>query len=358
MKPLLICILLLGVGPVFADDDAPKRKVAPLFTDNAVLNVTITAPFAEIMRVRSLDEEMQGTFTYRDAESGEDVTLDIGIRTRGRFRHDRNTCPFAPLRLNFKKTKGTLLAKSNKLKLVTHCRSKSGKYEQTVLREYIAYRILNTVTELSFRARLLRVRYVESTDGSEVEYRYAILLEHRDQLGKRIGMKYSDAATTTISSLDGAHTNLVSVFQFLVGNTDFSPIKGQSGEACCHNHVLLRNDQRQISVPYDFDLTGIVNAPHAKPHPRFNLSSVRQRRYRGRCVNNAQLDASFAAFRSQRPAIFELIENVEGMTNGTRKSVARYVESFYKIIDSPRLVEREILRDCLGPASPAQASQR
>ena len=202
MKPLLICILLLGVSTSFADEDAPKRKVAPLFASDDVLNVTITAPIDEIMRVRSLEEEMPGTFSYRDAESGEEVTLDIGIRTRGRFRHDRKICPFAPLRLNFRKTKGTLLAKSDKMKLVTHCQNKSGKYEQTVLREYIAYRILNAVTERSFRARLLHVRYVESTSGKDVVTSYAILLEHRDQLAKRIGMKVDDSASTNVLALD------------------------------------------------------------------------------------------------------------------------------------------------------------
>ena len=353
-----MCILLLGFGTSNDEEYATKSKVAHLCDENDVLNVTITAPIGEIMRVRSLEEEMQGTFSYRDAETGEEVTLDIGIRTRGRFRHARETCPFAPLRLNFHKTKGTLLAKSNKLKLVTHCRSKSGKYEQTVLREYIAYRILNAVTERSFRARLLRIRYVESTNGKDVETSYGILLEHRKQLAKRIGMKVDNSTATNVLALDGAYTNLVSVFQFLVGNTDFSPIKGQPDERCCHNHVLFRDDNTQISVPYDFDLTGIVNAPHAKPHPRFNLSSVRQRRYRGRCINNEHLDASFETFRNQREAIYALIDNVEGLTNGTRKSVTRYVESFYKVIDSPRRVEGDILRDCLGPASPAQASQR
>lgn len=358
MKPLLICILLLGFGTTLADAEKPSGKVAPLFAADDILDVTITAPIDEIMRVRSLDEEMQGTFAYRDVESGEEVTLDVGIRTRGRFRHDRKTCPFAPLRLNFRKTKGTLLAKSNKMKLVTHCRTKSRTYEQAVLKEYLAYRILNTVTDWSFRVRLLRVRYVESTNGKDIVTSYAFLIEHRKQLAKRIGMKVDDSASTSVLALNSAHTNLVSVFQFLVGNTDFSPIKGQSDEPCCHNYVLFRGDKTQISVPYDFDLTGIVDAPHARPHPRFNLSSVKQRRYRGRCANNEHLDASFETLRDQRQAIHDLIENLDSLSKGTRKSAARYVDSFYKIIDSPRRVERDIVRDCLGPASPAQASQQ
>lgn len=349
MKPLLTCVLLIVWSVAHADDEKPENKVAPIFADNDIVEVTIKAPIAEIMRVRSLEDDMPGTFTYLDADTGEAVTLDIGIRTRGRFRHDRTTCPFAPLRLNFRKTKGTLLAKSDKIKLVTHCRKASKRYEQAVLKEYIAYRILNTLTDWSFRVRLLRVRYLESSDGREVDTTYAFLIEHDSQLAKRIGMKVDDAESTTIAALDSAHTNIVSVFQFLIGNTDFSPIKGMPGEACCHNHVLLKNDDTQISVPYDFDVSGIVAPPHARPNPRFKLASVKQRLYRGRCANNEHLDATLEIFRDRREAIYGLIAGLDGMTNFEKKRTAGYINDFYKVIDTPRFLQRDIVKDCLGP---------
>ena len=101
--------------------------------------------------------------TYEDEESGA-VVLDVGIRARGRFRRNRDVCSFTPLRLNFKKetTRKTLFTRTDKIKLVTHCRDKSERYSQGVLREYLAYRILNTMTDKSFRVRLLQVRYVDS----------------------------------------------------------------------------------------------------------------------------------------------------------------------------------------------------
>lgn len=349
MKALLICVLLFAWAITLADDHEPAGKVAPIFAADDVVEVTITAPVAEIMRVRSLEDESQGTFAYRDAETGEEVSLDIGIRTRGRFRHDRKVCRFAPLRLNFRETRGTLLAKSDKMKLVTHCRTGSKRYEQAVLREYIAYRILNALTDWSFRVRLLRVRYVESSSNEEVVTSYAILIEHRDQLARRIGMEVDESESTSIASLDGPHTNLVSVFQFLIGNTDFSPIKGMPGEPCCHNFVLLKNDDTQISVPYDFDISGIVSPPHARPNPRFRLSNVRQRLYRGRCANNEHLETTLQAFRNRREAIYGVINDLEGLRESERKKTTRYVQDFYKIIDTPRLTRRDIVKDCLGP---------
>lgn len=351
MKPLLIWIFLFDWSVALAADSNPDARVAPIFAANDIIDVTIRAPVDEIMRVRSQDEEMDGTFSYRDAESGAQVTLEIGIRTRGRFRHDSKTCPFAPLRLNFRKSevKGTLLADSNKLKLVTHCRNGSMRYEQAVLREYLAYRILNSVTDWSFRVRLLRVRYVESSDDEEVVTGYAFLIEDDDQLGRRIGMEVDESPSTTIAALDGAHTNLVSVFQFLIGNTDFSPIKAMPGEPCCHNYVLYKNDDTQVSIPYDFDISGLASPPHARPNPRFNLRTVKQRLYRGRCANNEHLETSLQAFRDQRQTIFDLIANLDGMINSEKRDTTHYIEDFYKVIDTPRLKRRDIVKDCLGP---------
>ena len=351
MKPLVICLLLIAWSVAQADEDKPAGKVAPIFTADDVMEVTIRAPIHEIMEVRSLEEEMPGTFTYGDAETGEQVTLDIGIRTRGRFRHEQKTCPFAPLRLNFRKseTDDTQLDKSDKMKLVTHCRTNSRRYEQALLKEYLAYRILNILTDWSFRARLLHVRYVDSGTDEEVVTSYAILIEHRDQLAKRIGMKYDESEATSIAALDAPHTNLVSLFQFMIGNTDFSPIKGVPGEPCCHNHVLLKDDDTQISVPYDFDISGIVSPPHARPNPRFQLSSVKERLYRGRCANNEQLESTLQLFQERREPIYELIANQPGMSGSEKKKTRYYIDDFYKVIDTPRLLKRDIVKGCLGP---------
>ena len=338
-------MLLLATPAAPADEGG--APVAPLFAEQGVVDVTLTAPFRDIMRDRSLEEDTDGTLTYTDPDAGE-ITLDVGIRTRGRYRHQSRVCPFAPIRLNFRKTKGTLFAKSDKLKLVTHCKNRSVRYTQTVLREYLAYRILNLLTESSFRVRLLKVRYVESTTGETAQENYAFLIEHRDQLAKRIGLEFNPVEATTIDALDPAHTNLVSLFQYLIGNTDFSPIKAPPDEPCCHNYVLFGDEPGSIlSIPYDFDITGIVSAPHATPNPRFRLRNVRERLYRGRCANNAHMAGSLARFAEQKQAIYALLDEVPGLTTTSIKKTTGYVDDFYDIIETPKQVDRRLVRKCL-----------
>jgi hypothetical protein len=230
---------------------------------------------------------------------------------------------------------------------VTHCKDRSERYEQALLREYLAYRILNQVTDISFRVRLLRITYEDTDARKPARVAYGFVVEHKDRLGKRTGLKVLDIESTSVSALQPRYMNLVSVFQFLIGNTDFSPIAG-SKETCCHNHVLFGQDgDLAYSVPYDFDQAGLVNAPYAGPNPRFQLSSVRQRLYRGRCKNMQFLDETLEQYRQQRDSILKLPEEQVGLADSTRKTLGKYLAQFYEIIDSPKKVNRKLVRKCI-----------
>lgn len=336
---------------ISAPTQPPSGASVPLFASNEILEVTIRAPIEKLIHERPLDEDLDGELVYNDAELGE-VTLNVGVRTRGRYRHQKRVCRFSPLRLNFKKseTGNTIFANSDKLKLVTHCRNRSRSYTQGLLREFIAYRIFNVITDLSFRVRLLHVRYVDTDEKARPKERtnFAFLIEHRDQLARRIGTDVLDIEKTSTSSLDGAHTNLGSVFQYLIGNTDFSPIRGADGERCCHNYELLTFDSGpQLAVPYDLDMSGFVGAPYAKPNPRFGLSSVRTRLYRGRCVNNEHLDDTLQLYRDRKSDIYGLVNELEQLSDSTRKKLTRYIDDFYKTIDDARRVDSRIRERCL-----------
>ena len=326
-----------------ADD---YRTPDPLFQSDDALDVTITAPLTTLIKERSNDEYLSCAFQFTEAD-GDPVVFDLAIRTRGNFRHE--TCEFPPVRLNLKKSQanGTLFDNQNKLKLVLQC-DKNDRYEQMVLREYLAYRLLNTVTDKSFRVRLLRVTYVDTETDKESKVRYAFLIEHKNRLAARLDREAISIERATVAGIQPDWLNLTSVFQFMIGNTYFSPIAGPPGDECCHNYVLFGNDADPImAIPYDFDQSGLVNAPYAEPNEKFRIRSVRQRVYRGRCVNNEYVEASIGRFRDHRDAIYEKILEQEGLESGVRKQLVRYIEDFYKLIDDPRDVKRKIINKCV-----------
>jgi len=318
----------------------------PLFQDDETLAVTITAPLTTVVKERPKEDYVPGQFSFTEAD-GTSVSLDVEIRTRGHFRH--KTCDFPPLSLNFKKsqTDGTLFDKQDKMKLVVHC-DDSSRYEQAVLREYLAYRLLGRVTNQSFGVRLLRVTYVDSEQRRDEQVRYAFLLEHKNRLAERIDRKDLEIARTKVSAIQPDQLNLTSVFEFLIGNTDFSPVAGPTDDECCHNYVLFGNDVDPIlAIPYDFDQSGFVDAPYAVPNENLRIRTVKQRLYRGRCVNNEHLGNSIDMFRKERDKLYALIADQEGLISGVRKQVTRYLDSFFEIIDDPRDVQRKIIDKCL-----------
>lgn len=344
MRPgLLSSLILLG----FASSAAAKPgSPDPLFETRETLHATIAAPLTTLVADRATEEELAGTFSYT-GPGGETVSLDIKIRARGHSRH--RICDLPPLWLNFRKSqvKDTLFDKQDKLKLAVHC-GDSERYEQTVLREYTAYRILNLVTPLSFQVRLLRITWVDTEGEREQQVRFAFLLEHKERLAKRIDRRHLEIEETSVAALDPAHLNLTSVFQFLIGNTDFSPIAKPDYNECCHNYVLFSNDRDLlVAIPYDFDQSGLVSAPYAAPGHQFDIRSVRQRVYRGRCQNNDHVADSIDRFKAVRNNIFALIETQDGLTRRVRDLLADYVQQFYAIADDPRRVDRLMTRKCI-----------
>ena len=334
---------------VYATSNAKtSSEPDPLFRSSDILEVRIAAPFSTILKERSDEEEVDGTFQFADS-AGELTKWEIGIRTRGIYRRKKAVCPFPPLRLNFKssQTKGSLFQKQDKLKLVTHCKDNSSRYDQTVLREYMAYRMLNELTDVSFRVRLLRITYVDTDGRDRDRTNYGFVIEHKKRLAKRLGLSAIDLEKTNVKALQPDYMNLISMFHYMIGNTDFSPIAG-ADETCCHNHVLLGAEGDLLfSVPYDFDQAGLVDAPHGITQPRFKLRSTKQRLYRGRCTNNGYINTTVALYASKREALLRLISDQEGADERARKAMAKYLEKFFETIASPKRVNSRIVKKCI-----------
>jgi len=332
----------------------------PLFEADDTLRVTIRAPLEAIADERDSGEYHEGTLSFIDA-GGQKRVLDLKLRARGKYRRRASTCRFPPIRLNFRKSQvaGTLFAGQDKLKLVTHCRTGSERYEQMLLKEYLAYRFLETLTPSSFQSRLMRVTWHDPAEGEAPFEHYAFVIEDEELLGFRIGLPPAEIKGTRPQRLNARQAALVSVFEYLIGNTDFSLIAGPADDDCCHNVVLYGvGDDDLVPIPYDFDFSGLVDAPYAEPNPRLRIRSVRTRLYRGRCEHNGELEAVIRAFRDNREVLLALVGSQEGMTDHSRRSTRRYVEDFYEDLETPRDIDRRLVRRCIQPARAAPASRR
>ncbi len=338
------CILLFAAISL-----SPAGAIQPLFDNDSPVAITLEAPFSRMMSMRESTEPHSAVLAYTESD-GSMRRLDIKLELRGNFRRQLANCSFAPLRIDLKKgdVSEGLFSGQNRLKMVTDCLHNRGVGQQLVLREYLAYRMLNLFTENSFRARLLKVTYIDSEQAGEWREAVAFVIEDKKRLAERIGKKRLKVKKTSYGTLDPQHTNLMNLYQYLIGNTDYSLVQGPEGDRCCHNAVLYGNDQEPIfSIPYDFDTAGLVDAPYAIPNPRFNIKDVTNRHYRGRCRNNELLSATLAQFEAQRDAIKALINSTDSFSKRSRKKALNYIAKFYARVSSNTLIERNLIRRCL-----------
>jgi hypothetical protein len=345
----LIIFLMIPFCAMAQDEPSGGRH--PLFQNDRVLKAVLTAPISQAYAQRHQDVRIYypGQWTYID-EDGETKRLQASIRTRGHFR--REVCGFPPLQLNLKKSevKGTLFAGQNKIKLVAPCRE-GNRYQQYVVLEYLAYRILQILTDHSFSTRLVRLSYVDRDEQLEPWTDIAFLIEDDSDLAKRLGLDRLHLKSVLYAQLDHPRTAIAQVFQFMIANNDYSVIKPTGDDDCCHNIQLLGVEEAEdgvIPVPYDFDFSGFVNASYAAPPSQIPVRDVRDRYFYGMCQPRSILDAAIAHVQSKREEIFALVDNTPELVEKIREKSIEYIEEFYEVIDSPELTDKVIIGRCRG----------
>jgi hypothetical protein len=338
--------LLKLAEPWPADEVVQAARVAAdsrrLFREIDPLAFTLTADFSAVNKERNPENKklFPAVLTVEDAKGPQDIPVKIG--SRGHFRLMARNCDFVPIRMEFPRggeTAGTIFEGQTALKLGTHCRS-DREYDNYTLREYLTYRLFNLVTPLSFRARLARATYVDAKTKKTVSSRYAIFIEHENEVARRFGGRIVELQRMVFDDLDPTTLNRMMLFEYMIGNTDFSIW-------ALHNVRIVQDRNRKLfPVPYDFDLSGLVHAPYATPDPRIGIRSVLDRLYRGPCRTLDQFDEAAQSFRAKRDDMFTLLDSMKDLQPLARGEARNYLEGFFRAVDRPDTIRRQFVSGC------------
>ncbi len=335
-----LALILLGLTGGVAPPILSEAE--PLFSSNTPLQVRIVTDFATLFQDRGEEREYHAGAFYWDEKDKEKDSLSVKLMVRGNFRRQKENCRFPPIRLNFvqEETVGTLFEGQDKLKLVTHCQDRD-IYEQYNLEEYLTYRMFNELTENSFRVRLLKISYEDIGGQEEPILRYGFLIEDDDRLAVRLGGKIQKAEGLNPKKIDPESEVLLSMFAFMIGNTDWSVPN-------LHNIKVLERGVMEpyIAIPYDFDWCGLIAAPYAVPNPLLNIHSVRERVYRGICQEDQYFEKVVRRFNEEKADIYQLFDTVPGLNPKVRKKALKYLDRFYKIINSESSLKALIILQC------------
>jgi len=345
--PVIVALALVAaLAPAAAAQDAVAAPPppAPLFASHEPLTLTVEADYGLIFKDRSQDSEYYpAKLTLAGADGAK--TINIEIKTRGNFRLQSRICGFPPLRLNFPKDSaaGTPFEGQDKLKLTVHCQDKKPEYEQSVLVEHLLYRGFNLISDKSFLTRLARVTYVDAAAKRDTLTRWAFFVEDNDAMAARLGGTVADMTEIADENTDLDQIPLIWMYEYFIGNTDYSVY-------ALHNIVLVAmpNTLFPMPVPYDFDWSGVISAPYAAPDVKLPIRTVRQRLYRGFCRTAEEVAPVLARFNEKKDAIYALYQNQPGLDEKTRTEALKYYDEFYKTINDPRAVQRDVIRSCRG----------
>lgn len=308
-----------------------------LFNSDSILQVKLSGDIRKLMNDRS-DRPGEHAITLSYQTEGGEISIPISSRTRGNFRRKLGDCLYPPVMLLFKEKnkENTLFKEQEKLKLVLPCRD-----DEYVVREYLAYRIYNLITPKSFKARLIKLTLEDSKKKKPQEPFYAILLEEEEQMAKRNNTAAVEKKIPPILANTNTFLNMA-VFQYLIGNTDWSVEYQQ-------NIKLITPDSATapFTIPYDFDHAGIVDAPYAKPAEALEMTSVRERRYRGYCLTDLnEYNLSFELFNRIRNDIYSLYQSAPYLNAGYKKTALKYLDDFYDTINDPEKMKKDFSYPC------------
>ncbi|MEM7511282.1 MAG: hypothetical protein AAF388_10150 [Bacteroidota bacterium] len=344
---LFIAILPVSGQEMEAEASAPMatpsdERCTMLFLEDEPIEIVLESDFKKLFKSRSAEPEYQiASIQYNDPLKGE-VTIPLKIRLRGNFR--KKQCSFPPIRFNFPKkaVKGTVFEGQDKLKLVTHCRSKKESYQQYLYGEYLAYKTYNLLTDFSFRVRMVKITYKDTSGKLDDITRYAFFIEDEGSLAYRLECRNLDRKNVHPDQTIRKQVDVLSVYQYMVGNTDWSI-------PSLHNIKLLKDSipsNKPIAVPYDFDWCGIIGAPYAVPNPILGIKSVKERIYRGFCRSEEEFKESFEVFLEKKDEIYATYNDFALLDPKVRQSAIKYYDDFYEVIQNDKYIKREFMDNC------------
>lgn len=334
--------LLQGFSPPSAIETQTNciDTTSGLFDSDEILQVKLYGKLKELLNDReSLDPQyFPFSFSFFN-EQGSELTIPVEVRTRGHFRRMKENCSNPPLLVKFPGNgvqSATIFKDQHKVKLVMPCAG-----EEYVVREWLLYKLYNLITPKSFKARLVRIQLTDERNKKPVNPVYGILLEEETQMAIRnqatvVETKLRPQQTETSSFLT------MSVFQYLVGNTDWSVEYLQNIKL-----MTPQNGGAPITVAYDFDHAGLVGAPYAQPAEELQMSSTRERRYRGFCISDLSVfNPVLAAFNRAKADIYKLYTDCKFLDEKYIKATLRYLDEFYATINNTKAWQRAFAYPC------------
>ncbi len=337
---VFVSVLLSGFIVKSAVLAQSSDEISTLFQSDNVLNLTLTVNFDSLFSKNYSEEALYPAMLSYDGNNGVAKKVNIDVSKRGHFRKSFDVCDFPPLRLHLGKgeIKDSVFAGSSKLKLVTHCQNSDSTFDQYLLMEYYLYKMYNLLTWRSFNVRLARIKYIDRVKTYDPMVRWAFFIENPNALARRINGMSLDIRYVQPEATDPYYYALMSLFQYMIINQDWSV-------SLLHNIELIGiyPSLKPITVPFDFDMAAMINIPYESPVLDYKKGKKQERKFMPVWVDKTSMYRAIFQFIKERNNIYKLINESNYLDSSIKAQTTAHLDEFYSIIGDKQLVRRTFI---------------
>jgi hypothetical protein len=317
-----------------------RAQDTPLFLSKEPLNIQASGSIKSIKKNTNDSTFVLGKFQYEESP-GKWVTVVSQNRVRGNFRLAK--CVFPPLKLKFAKkhVASTLFAGNKSLKLVLPCQLSSDK-NSLILKEYLCYQFYELLSPYHFRTRLANLKLTETSKKKPKEHDLlSFFVEDNDLVAKRSNGKILELKSLSPAAFEEKQALRNDYFQYMIGNADWSALYQ-------HNTNVLYANGAYITLSYDFDMSGFVNAGYASSNPpTLGTGDPKERVYRGFCKSKPAMEEIRKEYLEKELAVHAIIDRESSsFTEFQLKEMHQYIEEFFKILKDAHAFRVHLLEGC------------
>ncbi len=333
--------LVAQEGHVYTYEDT-LEVYEGLFMKEMPLQLNLKFDLKEFKKTRR-DEKYHPAEMTCVVDSNFQVTHPVRVRARGIYRRDNCTVPPIWLNIRYSGIEADSLHDVTKFKMVVLCKD-SKQYESLILREFLVYKIYNLISPISYRVRLVQLKLIDTAKDNRESDSWAFLIEPDELMEKRLKGRMIKSDKLSMNTVNPEVMDIVALFQYMIGNSDYS-VTGR------HNlRVIALEDPDQprgfLTIPYDFDYTGLVNASYAVPQENLGINTVRERYYLGPCRGEEVEQQTVRDFLEYKEEIMELIRDFEYLDDNDKEDMIDYLSGFFKMAERDDFVRQQIQSTC------------
>lgn len=328
MKHLVI-LLLFSLAGVPLAAQAPGNAPTTIFeklTPTEAVELTLEADLTAFVGQKKTNNYLPGILRSKDGK-----TYQVELRPRGRYRRKVSQIPPMKLRFSERELQAENLDTLNEIKIAlpgTH----TDAGNELIVKEYLAYKMFEKVSDVHFRARLVRLTLIDTNEkGVGKKKLYAIFVEDEEEVAQRLHGTPEDEFGIKMDRFEPEQAALVIMFQYLIGNTDW--------DITMHRNVELikKNDNgKMLVLPYDFDFSGLVSAPYASPSSESGVKTVRDRFLMSSGMDPELLKSAAAVLKTKEKEFYQICRS-RHLSGAGSDNMLQFIESYYKNMEGKDL---------------------